>query len=164
MGTRSMIAIQNPYSKDVRAVYCHWDGYLEHNGSILQEHYSQSPKVNNLIALGGLSSLRAELGEKHAFSSLDLPKDEREAHEATVKNMCTFYARDRGETGQEFKVFPTLAKAADYFEGSWCQYLYVFKYSKADDYQSGEWHYKKMGERWKKLAPAIRKLKARGVL
>ena len=164
MGTRSMIAIQNPYSKDVRAVYCHWDGYLEHNGSILQEHYSQSPKVNNLIALGGLSSLRAELGEKHAFSSLDLPKDEREAHEATVKNMCTFYARDRGETGQEFKVFPTLAKAADYFEGSWCEYLYVFKYSKADDYQSGEWHYKKMGERWKKLAPAIRKLKARGVL
>ena len=164
MGTRSMIAIQNPYSKDVRAVYCHWDGYLEHNGSILQEHYSQSPKVNNLIALGGLSSLRAELGEKHAFSSLDLPKDEREAHEATVKNMCTFYARDRGETGQEFKVFPTLAKAADYFEGSWCQYLYVFKYKKSDDYQSGEWHYKKMGERWKKLAPAIRKLKARGVL
>ena len=164
MGTRSMIAIQNPYSKDVRAVYCHWDGYLEHNGSILQEHYSQSPKVNNLIALGGLSSLRAELGEKHAFSSLDLPKDEREAHEATVKNMCTFYARDRGETGQEFKVFPTLAKAADYFEGSWCEYLYVFKYSKADDYQSGAWHYKKMGERWKKLAPAIRKLKARGVL
>ena len=164
MGPRSMIAIQNPYSKDVRAVYCHWDGYLEHNGSILQEHYSQSPKVNNLIALGGLSSLRAELGEKHAFSSLDLPKDEREAHEATVKNMCTFYARDRGETGQEFKVFPTLAKAADYFEGSWCEYLYVFKYSKADDYQSGEWHYKKMGERWKKLAPAIRKLKARGVL
>ena len=164
MGTRSMIAIQNPYSKDVRAVYCHWDGYLEHNGSILQEHYSQSPKVNNLIALGGLSSLRAELGEKHAFSSLDLPKDEREAHEAAVKDMCTFYARDRGETGQEFKVFPTLAKAADYFEGSWCEYLYVFKYSKADDYQSGEWHYKKMGERWKKLAPAIRKLKARGVL
>ena len=160
MGTRSMIAIQNPYSKDVRAVYCHWDGYLEHNGSILQEHYSQSPKVNNLIALGGLSSLRAELGEKHAFSSLDLPKDEREAHEATVKNMCTFYARDRGETGQEFKVFPTLAKAADYFEGSWCQYLYVFKYKKSDDYQSGEWHYKKMGERWKKLAPALARLKA----
>ena len=160
MGTRSMIAIQNPYSKDVRAVYCHWDGYLEHNGSILHKHYSQSPKVNNLIALGGLSSLRAELGEKHAFSSLDLPKEEREAHEATVKNMCTFYARDRGETGQEFKVFPTLKKAEDYFEGSWCEYLYVFKYSKADDYQSGAWHYKKMGERWKKLAPALAKLKA----
>jgi hypothetical protein len=74
--------------------------------------------------------------------------------------MCTFYGRDRGETGQEFKVFPTLAKAADYFEGSWCEYLYVFKYKKSDDYQSGEWHFKKIGGRWKKLAPALAKLKA----
>ena len=160
MGTRSMIAIQNPYSKDVRAVYCHWDGYLEHNGSILQKHYSQSPKVNNLIALGDLSSLRPEIGEKHAFSQHELPKDEVEAFKEATKDMCTFYGRDRGETGQEFKVFPTLAKASEYFEGSWCEYLYVFKYSKADDYQSGEWHYKKMGGRWKKLAPALAKLKA----
>lgn len=160
MGTRSMIAIQNPYSKDVRAVYCHWDGYLEHNGSILHKHYSNSPKVNNLIALGDLSSLRPEIGEKHLFSSLEIKdKDEREAYEKTVEDMCTFYTRDRGEDAP-FKVFPTLKKAQDYFEGSWCEYLYVFKYTKADDYQSGEWHYKKIGGRWKKLAPALAKLKA----
>jgi hypothetical protein len=152
-----MIAIQNPYSKDVRAVYCHWDGYLEHNGSLLHKHYSASPKVNNLIALGDLSSLRAEIGVKHAFSSLDISKDEQEAYEKEHGNSCTFYTRDRGEDAP-FKVFPTLKEAESYFEGSWCEYLYVFKYSKADDYQSGEWHYKKMGERWKKLAPAIRKL------
>jgi len=153
-----MIAIQNPYSKDVRAVYCHWDGYLEHNGSILNKHYSNSAKVNNLIALGGLSSLRPTIGDKHLFSSMELPKDERAAHEEAVKDMCTFYGRDRGETGQEFKVFPTLKKAEDYYEGSWCEYLYLFKYSKADDYQSGEWHFKKIGGRWKKLAPALKKL------
>jgi hypothetical protein len=155
-----MIAIQNPYSKDVRAVYCHWDGYLEHNGSLLHKHYSNSAKVNNLIALGGLSSLRPEIGDKHAFSQFELPKDEVEAFKEATKDMCTFYGRDRGETGQEFKVFPTLKKAEDYFEGSWCEYLYVFKYSKADDYQSGEWHFKQMGGRWKKLAPALAKLKA----
>ena len=160
MGTRSMIAIQNPYSKDVRAVYCHWDGYLEHNGSILNKHYSTSSKVNNLIALGGLSSLRPEIGDKHAFSEHELPKDEVEAFRAATRDMCTFYGRDRGETGQEFKVFSTLAKAQDYFEGSWCEYLYVFKYKKSDDYQSGEWHFKKPGGRWKKLAPALAKLKA----
>ena len=159
MGTRSMIAIQNPYSKDVRAVYCHWDGYLEHNGSLLHKHYSTSSKVNNLIALGGLSSLRPELGVKHEFSRLDSTLPEAE-YEALYGNMCTFYGRDRGETGQEFKVFPTLKKAESYFEGSWCEYLYVFKYKKSDDYQSGEWHFKKMGERWKKLAPALAKLKA----
>jgi hypothetical protein len=160
MGTRSMIAIQNPYSKDVRAVYCHWDGYLEHNGAILQKHYSASPKVNNLIALGDLSSLRAEIGVKHAFSTFDLTKEEQEAYELEHGNSCTFYGRDRGET-TPFKVFPTLKKAEDYFEGSWCEYLYVYKYKKSDDYQSGEWHYKKIGGRWKKLAPAIAKLNPR---
>ena len=159
MGTRSMIAIQNPYSKDVRAVYCHWDGYLAHNGSLLQKHYSASPKVNNLIALGDLSSLRPEIGEKHLFSSMELPKEQREAHEEAVKDMCTFYTRDRGEDAP-FKVFPTLKKAQDYFEGSWCEYLYVFKYTKASDYTTGEWHFKKPGGRWKKLAPALAKLKA----
>jgi len=111
MGTRSMIAIQNPYSKDVRAVYCHWDGYLEHNGSILNKHYSNSAKVNNLIALGDISSLKPEIGEKHDFSRLDstLPADE---YEELYGNMTTFYTRDRGEDAP-FKVFPTLAKAQD---------------------------------------------------
>ena len=159
MGTRSMIAIQNPYSKDVRAVYCHWDGYLEHNGSILHKHYSNSSKVNNLVALGDLSSLRPEIGEKHAFSQFELRAEEVAGYKLLTENMCTFYTRDRGEDAP-FKVFPTLKKAESYFEGSWCEYLYVFKYKKSDDYQSGEWHYKKMGERWKKLAPALAKLKA----
>ena len=156
MGTRSMIAIQNPYSKDIRAVYCHWDGYLEHNGAILQKHYSNSPKVNNLIALGDLSSLRPEIGEKHAFSQLDLCEADREAYEAQHGNSCTFYGRDRGETGVEFKVFKSLAEATDYY--TWSEYFYCFKYSKADDYQTGEWHYKQEGGRWKKLAPAIGKI------
>ena len=156
MGTRSMIAIQNPYSKDVRAVYCHWDGYLEHNGAILQKHYASSPKANNLIALGDISSLKADIGEKHDFSRLDSTLPEAE-YEEKYGNMTTFYTRDRGES-TPFKVFPTLAKAADYYDGCGVEYLYVYKYKKSDDYQSGEWHYKKAGERWKKLAPAIAKL------
>ena len=155
MGTRSMIAIQNPYSKDIRAVYCHWDGYLEHNGAILQKHYAASPKVNNLIALGDISSLKAEIGEKHAFSQFELRAEEVAGYKLLTENMCTFYGRDRGEDAP-FKVFKNLSAACDHY--TWSEYFYCFKYSKADDYQSGEWHYKKAGERWKKLAPAIRKL------
>jgi len=155
MGTRSMIAIQNPHNKTVRAVYCHWDGYLEHNGAILQKHYSASPKVNNLIALGDISSLRPEIGEKHAFSRLETPMDD-EAYDKLYGDMTTYYGRDRGETGVEFKVFPTLKEAEDHY--TWSDYYYCFKYSKADDYQSGEWFYKQAGGRWKKLAPAIKKL------
>ena len=159
MGTRSMIAIQNPYSKDVRAVYCHWDGYLEHNGAILQKHYAASPKVNNLIALGDLSSLGTQIGEAHPFSPHGSKEDEALYEHAKDMGYCTFYQRDRGEDAP-FKVFKSLAEATDYYEGSWCEYLYVFKYKASDDFQSGEWHFKRRDERWKKLAPAIRKLNA----
>ena len=97
MGTRSMIAIQNPYSKDIRAVYCHWDGYLEHNGSLLQKHYSASPKVNHLIASGDLSSLGKVIGDAHPFSPHGSKEDEALYEAAKAQGACTFYTRDRGE-------------------------------------------------------------------
>jgi len=156
MGTRSMIAIQNPYSKDVRAVYCHWDGYLEHNGAILHKHYSASPKVNQLIAMGDLSSLGTQIGEAHPFSPHGSKEDEALYEHAKDQGYCTFYKRDRGEADVDFKVFKTLAEAEDHY--TWSDYFYCFKYKKSDDYQSGEWHYKQAGGRWKKLAPAVKKL------
>ena len=155
MGTRSMIAIENPNSKAVKSIYCHWDGYLEHNGSILEKHYSNSPKVNNLIALGDLSSLRPEIGVKHLFSSLDLPKEEREAHEEAVKDMCTFYTRDRGEDAP-YKFFKGVKEAHAYYNGSWCEYFYLFKYD--EDLESGKWFYRtRENGRWKRLATALKR-------
>jgi hypothetical protein len=152
-----MIAIENPNSKSVKAVYCHWDGYLEHNGSILNKHYSASPKVNNLIALGDLSSLRPEIGEKHAFSQFEVPKDEREAYEKTVENMCTFYTRDRGEDAP-YKFFPTIKEALGFYDGSWCEYFYLFKYDA--DMETGKWFYRtRENGRWKRLATAMKKFK-----
>jgi len=65
MGTRSRIAVM--HGEVCKSVYCHWDGYLEHNGAILQEHYDSS-KANQLVAMGDLSSLRPEIGVKHPFS------------------------------------------------------------------------------------------------
>jgi len=158
MGTRSMIAIENPNSKAVKAIYCHWDGYLQHNGSILNKHYSASPKVNNLIALGDLSSLRPEIGDKHLFSSLEIKdKDEREAYEKTVEDMCTFYTRDRGEDAP-YKFFPTIKEAQAYYDGSWCEYFYLFKYD--DNMETGKWFYHtRENGRWKRLATAMKKFK-----
>ena len=40
MGTRSSIAIKT--EDGIKAIYCHWDGYIDNNGRILKEHY-QSP-------------------------------------------------------------------------------------------------------------------------
>jgi hypothetical protein len=82
MGTRSTIAIENA-DGTVTGIYCHWDGYLSNNGRILQESYTDEAKVRELIALGDISSLGAEIGTKHNFN--DAPRNE-----------CNSYARDRG--------------------------------------------------------------------
>ena len=124
MGTRSRIAVM--HGSIAKSVYCHWDGYLEHNGAILQEHYDSS-KANHLVALGDLSSLRPELGEKHAFSQFDLPAEEVEAYKTLTENWCTFYGRDRGETGVEWKVAHTFEEFFDQVENGGGEWYYVMR-------------------------------------
>lgn len=57
MGTRSRIGIELP-DHSVVSVYCHWDGYPDHNGRILAEHYQNRDDVQELIDGGSMSSLR----------------------------------------------------------------------------------------------------------
>jgi len=148
MGTRSAIGVM--HGDVLKAVYCHWDGYLDHNGRILQEHYD-STKANNLVALGSLSSLRPEIGEKHVFSRLDSDLTDPE-YEELYGNMCTFYGRDRGEEGQEWKVFHSFKDFMEYYEGSWCEYMYVMK--------EGVWYYCQRGDtELKLLSEGIAQLK-----
>ena len=120
MGTRSTIAVK--HGNRIKAVYCHWDGYIDGVGATLYEHYQASPKANNLIALGNISSLRAEIGEQHAFSKFDTPGIEMRVHN---DDWCTFYGRDRGEEGQEFKSFGSEAEWMDYYDGSGAEYYYI---------------------------------------
>jgi hypothetical protein len=56
MATRSRIAIENQ-DGTVTSIYCHWDGYIKSNGVILNNNYTTKDKVEELIALGDLSSL-----------------------------------------------------------------------------------------------------------
>jgi hypothetical protein len=71
MGTRSTIALEFA-DGTVQQVYCHWDGYLEHNGAMLAQHYLDPFKVKQLLALGGFSSLEASVEDTkktaYAFS------------------------------------------------------------------------------------------------
>jgi hypothetical protein len=125
MGTRSTIALEYA-DGTVEQVYCHWDGYLEHNGKILQEHYTDPFILRDLIDLGDLSSLRSTIGTKHKFSSFDLAtKIEQRMHEETTKDMCTFYGRDRGEDGVSAKKFKDFAdyKANHQYE----EYEYILR-------------------------------------
>ena len=86
MATRATIAKLD--NNGVKAIYLHSDGYLEYAGRILDEHYRDESKVDELIALGDLSSLNENIGEKLPFNDYML------FHE---KKQCRFYHRDRGE-------------------------------------------------------------------
>ena len=123
MGTRSRIGVM--HGNVVKSVYCHWDGYLEHNGEILLKHYD-SVKANELVSLGDLSSLRPEIGVEHAFSQFDT-KMSSEEYDALYGNMCTFYGRDRKETGTEWKVAHTFDEFLEQVESCWGEYYYIMK-------------------------------------
>lgn len=135
MGTRSRIAVM--HGTVCKSVYCHWDGYLAHNGAILQEHYDSS-KANQLVALGDLSSLRPNIGEKHAFSQFEVPKEEVEAFKTLTEDMCTFYGRDRDESGVEWKVAHTFNDFLEQCENCDAEYYYVM--------ENGQWYCGSMHE------------------
>jgi hypothetical protein len=126
MGTHSRIGIM--HGDKVKSVYCHWDGYLEHNGQILQDHYN-STKTNFLVALGDMSSLKSEIGEKHAFSQFDLPPEEVEAYKELTQNWCTFYSRDRGEAeaDTEWKVANTFEEFLEQCDLCGAGFYYIMK-------------------------------------
>ena len=124
MGTRSRIGVM--HGDKVKSIYCHWDGYLEFNGQILQEHYD-SAKANHLVALGDMSSLRATIGEKHKFSPFDQKELSNEEFEKQFGDMCTFYGRDRGEKDTEFKVAVNFETFLEQCYNSGAEYYYIMK-------------------------------------
>ena len=111
MGTRSTIALEYA-DGTVEQVYCHWDGYLDHNGAILAEHYSDPFKLRDLIDMGDMSSLGKSIGKKHPFGpaynetdALKKAKVQKEVDEAREAGYTTFYKRDRGEEGCEARKY-----------------------------------------------------------
>ena len=123
MATRSCIGRQNE-DGSIDYIYCHWDGYPAYNGYVLQEHYTDPGKVNQLIELGDLSSLSSEIGEKQDF-------DNRETQN---KSWCLAYGRDRGEKDTQAKT----SKNLEHFFGNsnYVDYLYVFADGKWKCYNS----------------------------
>ena len=86
MATRAIIAKLD--DKGIKAIYNHSDGYLEHAGRILNEHYNTEEKVDELLSYGDVSIIRENIGVKLDFNNTM----------AFVKNkQCKFYMRDRGE-------------------------------------------------------------------
>ena len=136
MGTRSRIGVM--HGNICKSVYCHWDGYLEHNGRILQGNYD-SARANHLVAMGDISSLGPKLGEAHPFSKYEIKEDSPDfaklmaLHEqAEAEGWTTFYNRDRGESGTDFKAAMNFSEFLEQVENCGGEYYYVM--------ENGQWY------------------------
>lgn len=87
MSTRSAICIEDAPDK-FRGIYCHFDGYPDHVGTTLADHYNSRDQAEALLALGDLSSLGERVapdpGESHSYGK-------------AVPDVTVAYHRDRGE-------------------------------------------------------------------
>ena len=99
MGTRSRVAVM--HGDVCKSVYCHYDGYLEHTGRVLQENYD-SVRANALIARGDNSGVQE-----------------------TVEEM-NFYA-DRGEEDVGYQVAHTFEEFLEQVERCFGEYYYVMR-------------------------------------
>jgi hypothetical protein len=113
MGTRSTIAIQKT-DGSVEQIYCHWDGYLDHNGAILKTYYKTPAEVKRLIRLGDLSSLGIRVDPINDHHAFDTPE----------KDTCVYYGRDRGEPDTSFRKFEDMIWFR--LNGQWEEYNYLY--------------------------------------
>ena len=144
MATRSTIALEYA-DGTVDQVYCHWDGYLEHNGKILQEHYSNPFKLQELMDLGDVSSLGINIGRKHAFSPFEGDKNDYDVA-VEQEGATTFYGRDRGETGVGARRFKDFADYKQNFQHE--EYAYILR-------TDGKWYVKCYEQGFELLALAL---------
>lgn len=84
MSTRARIGVMNA-DNTVTSIYTHNDGYISHHGPILLNHYGTEAKARELLALGALSRLTGNLGEKHNFDT----------SYAEHPDWCCAYSRER---------------------------------------------------------------------
>jgi hypothetical protein len=119
MGTRSFITIKhkdNTYS----GVYCHWDGYVEHNGKILKEDYQARSKVVDLIDGGDMSCLKTKTTWESTF------KDDEYSN---TREEQPLYYFERGETDDDTiypKHFKNHQQMYKYAKNCCCEYIYTF--------------------------------------
>lgn len=137
MGTRSRIGYELP-DHTVVSVYCHYDGYVDHNGRILVEHYQNREDVKELIDGGSMSSLRStHLWETKAVRDDDgnIVRDEYDNWVyAPVRDPQPLYHTERGE---ELEV---VLSSFDEFIGGKCGEEYAYLYD-----LNGNWKAYKIG-------------------
>lgn len=122
MSTRSSIIVK--LSNDTyKRIYCHWDGYIAHNGKILFNYYNSQELAESLVKLGDLSSLG---------KSANIPEGYTVADEK-IKGICQPY----GESVTDSESLYNSLNEATLNLAPWIEYLYYWNGTK--------WEYKKFG-------------------
>ena len=149
MATRSAIAIKHGRNT-IKSVYCHWDGYPEHNGRILQEYWYTPIIINQLIEMGDISSLGATIGKKIEFDAT--PEYIQNDFEMAISYQCVFYNRDRGEN-TSFRTFETEAEFVEHYDEAGIEYYYLF--------DNGVWYVRNWSRdvEWKEVESLLTKQK-----
>jgi hypothetical protein len=119
MATRSMIGVQRD-NGTIEAIYCHWDGYMEHHGPILLNAYNGPRKIEALIRQGDLSCLGSIL-VADATGAED---------EDACSNINGYVGGDGDDSECSAKVYADLDDLRA--RQTWCEYFYVHK--------EGQWY------------------------
>lgn len=135
MATRSRIGIQGEDGK-IRSIYCHWDGYIDGNGKMLDKYYTTPEQVNALMDCGDISSLGTYYDE--AISKFKWAKQfaynintaEYKAFEFLTGDVTMAY-KDRGEDN----VGAVTSNTLDDFLNLSEEYVYLFKKDENGKYQ-----------------------------
>ena len=117
MATRAIIAKLD--DKGVKAIYNHSDGYLEHAGRILAEHYRDESKVDELLAHGDVSMLDENIGVKIDFNDYKT---------RYANKQCKFYMRDRGEKYKHAEQLKDETELIEFSNNCDVDFIYMFAY------------------------------------
>ena len=101
MSTKSAIGYLTP-NGNVRAIYCHWDGYVNGGvGETLVTEWQSAYRVAQLVESGHMSQLGIDL------------------------KSSVFYGRDRGETDVSPEEFESMYQFSSSYLGE-CEYVYLY--------------------------------------
>jgi len=125
-----MIALKTG-ENEYLSIRCHLDGYPSHNGAILLDSYGTEERVRALLALGNLSSLGLDLGDKHTRADNRHPE------------WCLADGRDLNEENAE-----AYHRLIEELTEDWINYVYLFDPERS----GGEWLVSRDGRAFTPLA------------
>lgn len=117
MATRCYIALKE--NNEYKAIYCHYDGYPEVTGELLEDYYTDINKIRKLINLGDISYLQEEV---------DIPEGKLHSFDKPLSNVTVAYHRDRDEDKENTKarIYRTQDELESDASYSGIEYLYIF--------------------------------------